>query len=88
MKRFPRIVQKLYKFITAHQKRSFQRSKLNSVIIFLIIVVIFVFCEPARHHSNMLQVQKQPPELFCKKGALKNFEKLTGEQLCQSHHKS
>ena len=28
--------------------------------------------------------QKQPPEMFCKKGALKNFAKFTGKYLCQS----
>ena len=27
--------------------------------------------------------QKQPPEVFCKKGVLKNFAKLTGKHLCQ-----
>ena len=29
--------------------------------------------------------QKQPPEVFCKKGVLKNFTKFTGKHLCQSH---
>ena len=28
--------------------------------------------------------QKQPPEIFYKKGALTNFSKLTGKHLCQS----
>ena len=28
--------------------------------------------------------QKQPPEVFCKKGVLKNFAKFTGKHLCQS----
>ena len=28
--------------------------------------------------------QKQPPEVFCKKGVLKNFAKFTVKQLCQS----
>ena len=28
--------------------------------------------------------QKQPPEVFCKKGVLISFGKLTGEHLCQS----
>ena len=28
--------------------------------------------------------QKQPPEVFYKKGVLKTFAKLTGKQLCQS----
>ena len=28
--------------------------------------------------------QKQPPEVFCKKGVLKNFAKFKGKHLCQS----
>ena len=28
--------------------------------------------------------QKQPPEVFCKKGVLRNFAKFTGKHLCQS----
>ena len=28
--------------------------------------------------------QKPPPEVFCKKGVLRNFAKLTGKHLCQS----
>ena len=27
--------------------------------------------------------QKEPPEVFCKKGILRNFAKLTGKHLCQ-----
>ena len=27
--------------------------------------------------------KKQPPEVFCKKSALKNFAKFTGKHLCQ-----
>ena len=29
-------------------------------------------------------VQKQPPEVFCKKKVLRNFAKFTGKPLCQS----
>ena len=29
-------------------------------------------------------VQKQPPQVFYKKGVLKNFVKFTGKHLCQS----
>ena len=29
--------------------------------------------------------QKQPPEVFCKKGVLRNFGKFTGQNLCESH---
>ena len=34
--------------------------------------------------DRVLNVQKQPPEVFCEKGVLKNFAKLTGEHLCWS----
>ena len=38
-----------------------------------------------KHNIKKTQqtVQKQPPEVFCKKGILKNFPKFTGKQLCQ-----
>ena len=29
-------------------------------------------------------VQKQPPEMFCKKGVLRDFAKFTGNNLCQA----
>ena len=29
-------------------------------------------------------VQKQPPEVFCKKGVVKNFANFTGKHLCWS----
>ena len=32
----------------------------------------------------MTKIWKQPPEVFYKKGALKNFSKFTGKLLCQS----
>ena len=35
--------------------------------------------------SNQDEPQKQPPEVFCKKDALRNFAKLTVKHLCQSH---
>ena len=31
-----------------------------------------------------LNVQKQPPEVFCEKGVLRNFAKFTGKHLCLS----
>ena len=34
--------------------------------------------------SQLLTVRSSRPEVFCKKGALTNFTKLTGKQLCQS----
>ena len=33
---------------------------------------------------EIFYIQKQPLEVFCKKGVLKNFAKLTGKYLCQS----
>ena len=32
--------------------------------------------------SEMTEIQKQPPEVFYKKGVLKNFAKFTGKNLC------
>ena len=34
------------------------------------------------NHSSCFH-QKQPPEVFCKKGVLKNFAKFRGRLLCQ-----
>ena len=34
--------------------------------------------------SDQDEPEKQPPEVFCKKGALRNFVKLTVKHLCQS----
>ena len=31
---------------------------------------------------EMTEIQKQPPEVFYKKGVLKNFAKFTGKNLC------
>ena len=39
--------------------------------------------EPCETFSMEL-FQKQPPEVFCKKGVLRNFAKFTGKHLCQS----
>ena len=36
------------------------------------------------HLSKTLKELKQPPEVFCKKGVLRNFAKFTGKHLCQS----
>ena len=30
------------------------------------------------------KIQKQPPEVFCKKVVLRNFTKFTGKHMCQS----
>ena len=34
--------------------------------------------------GSMFPFQKQPPELFCKKGVLKNFAKFNGKNLCHN----
>ena len=31
-----------------------------------------------------VNIQKQPPEMLCKKGVLRNFTKFPGKYLCQS----
>ena len=50
--------------------------------------VIFVRVARVFTTNNNQQVvynrQKQPPEVFCQKGVLKNFAKCTGKRLCQS----
>ena len=33
---------------------------------------------------NLLLLYKQPSEVFCKKGVIRNFAKFTGKHLCQS----
>ena len=35
------------------------------------------------NHSSCFH-QKRPPDVFCKKGVLRNFTKFTGKHLCQS----
>ena len=34
------------------------------------------------YFSQVFNFQKQPPEVFCEKGILKNFENFTGKHLC------
>ena len=36
------------------------------------------------YSNTSYDFQKQPPEVFCKKGVLKNFTKVTGKHLFQS----
>ena len=47
-----------------------------------------IFAFNTRHTSIMERfaktLQKQPPELFCEKGVLRNFTKFTGKHLHQS----
>ena len=33
---------------------------------------------------TLVYIQKQPPEVFCEKGVLRNFTKFTRKHLCQS----
>ena len=35
------------------------------------------------HFTLKCSLQRQPPEVFCKKGFLRNFAKFTGKQPCQ-----
>ena len=45
---------------------------------------IELFFTLLRIFSHSLKKQKQPPEMFYKKGVLKNFAKFTGKHLCDS----
>ena len=40
--------------------------------------------QKVRHDILQLRKQKQPSDMFCKKGVLKNFLNLIGKHLCQS----
>ena len=35
--------------------------------------------------EEIVFLQRQPSEMFCKKGVFRNFAKFTGTNLCQSH---
>ena len=49
---------------------------------------VIMFClTPSRSllvQNQQFNQQKQPPEVFCKKGVLRNFASFTGRHLCQS----
>ena len=55
-----------------------------------ILVFQFELVSPKPTHpsynneSDQDEPKKQPPEVFCKKGTLRNFVKLTVNHLCQS----
>ena len=36
-------------------------------------------------YDDNSKIQKQPPEVFCKTGVLRNFAIFTGKHLCQIH---
>ena len=46
--------------------------------------VIVIRSEKMKAKYMKENVQKQPPEVFYKKGVLRNFVKFTGKHLCQS----
>ena len=48
----------------------------NWVIFFIHFIPVLPFCNNCKTRSNL--------GVFCKKGVLKNFTKLTGKHLCQS----
>ena len=39
---------------------------------------------PGFHKANLMHDRCSRPEVFCKKGILRNFAKFTGKHLCQS----
>ena len=47
---------------------------------YLLLKIVLVFCDVVRI-NRCLKKQKQPPEMFYKKGVLKNFTKFTGKHL-------
>ena len=57
-----------------------------------VFIVNFMFCffcfwlsaSECQFGGDIRSCQKQPPEVFCKKGVLRNFAKFTGKHLCQS----
>ena len=62
-------------------------------VIFLHLEITLLFAELSyvfeeniffRHHNFMKKVILSRPEVFCKKGVLRNFTKFTGEYQCQS----
>ena len=57
-----------------------------SVVCFFIVHVVPVsfICCCAFNYVVKDNSQNQPPEVFCKKGVLKNFANFTGKHLCWS----
>ena len=49
-------------------------------------VIKNLFIKKLFHHvpQNDIPVRSSRPEVFCKKGVLRNFVKFTGKHLCQS----
>ena len=63
-----------------------QRSGSKAVCCFSIILILKVMMKVKESKSQKVEqkIEKQPPEVFCKKDVLRNFVKFTGKHLCQS----
>ena len=51
------------------------------------LLFIFVYIDLEKQYTVFVITtnwQKQPPEVFCEKGVLRNFTKFSGKHLCQS----
>ena len=60
-------------------------SNLKNLIIKTIFLVFIISSNlPSWVLFDSSKLQKQAPEVFCKKGVLRNFAKFTGKHLCQS----
>ena len=72
------------KYFTLTRKGSnsyFKMAPLTNIC--LIYKIIFIqHQEP--HQTLKLSTNSSRPEMFCKKGVLRNFAKFTGKHLCQS----
>ena len=69
-----------------HQK-SFLDNKFNMILDSQGRLVLNDRKTPSPHNEVQISpgfVQKQPPEVFCKKGVLKIFANFTGKHLCWS----
>ena len=62
------------------------RKQLNILKTFFEFLEFFwLFTEKMIQPQKLLdKLQKQPPDVFCKKDVLRNFTKFTGKDLCQS----
>ena len=55
---------------------------MHGVSFYIKIFTLKIFGRNCKHQH--LNVQNQLPDVFCKKGTLRNFTKITGKHLCQS----
>ena len=49
----------------------------------LIVTILIIFVHFIIQDSVKVRYRSSHPEVFCKKGVLRNFEKFTGKHLCQ-----